>query len=454
MPPDSDRAAARRQETVDAIAQHGYKLWRESGPLEWQTIYRTRHYADRVTERQDDTCPLPTTAEVNGKTYISSLTIDIHPTPEQDTILRSWAHSSRRMYNATRQAIRALLPSGVEEFTKENLPRIAKKRLRDMIKPAKAEIMARSQAKLGDSAVTGQSLDLTMDLAYANYRTCVSNLTRNHCKSFTLPNLQRDRPRISIKLAGRVFDSRGFYPARLGEVRGSIECRGLRADFEWSEATRDSTLVLDQATGDWRMYVPQPDRPPTPIDYRHNLISIDPGYRTFLTGVSDDHALLMGDGIMKMSEAYQRRVRWINAHVKKSSHRKRKLAAAKRKLDRQVDGFHWRTAAYLTKNYDHIVIGDMSPVRIISRRGTLRPGYKTKLVLLRYGTFRDRLQHSAHKRGVGFQVQDESYTSLACGNCGHIRAKTSSKHYLCRRCGYEADRDLNGARNIYCKHLM
>ena len=48
----------------------------------------------------------------------------------------------------------------------------------------------------------------------------------------------------------------------------------------------------------------------------------------------------------------------------------------------------------------------------------------------------------------------EEYTSKTCGECGAIHRNLGSKKiFKCPQCGYEADRDFNGARNILIKHL-
>ena len=53
-------------------------------------------------------------------------------------------------------------------------------------------------------------------------------------------------------------------------------------------------------------------------------------------------------------------------------------------------------------------------------------------------------------------ICDEPYTSKTCGGCGAIHAKLgASKKFVCPAvgCGYKADRDANGARNILLRYL-
>jgi putative transposase len=54
--------------------------------------------------------------------------------------------------------------------------------------------------------------------------------------------------------------------------------------------------------------------------------------------------------------------------------------------------------------------------------------------------------------GQDVVIQDESYTSKTCGLCNTINLG-AAKRYLCDKCGYDVDRDVNGARNILGRSL-
>ena len=48
----------------------------------------------------------------------------------------------------------------------------------------------------------------------------------------------------------------------------------------------------------------------------------------------------------------------------------------------------------------------------------------------------------------------EDYTSKTCGRCGGIhRTLGGNKRFVCPRCSFHVDRDLNGARNILLRWL-
>ena len=51
-------------------------------------------------------------------------------------------------------------------------------------------------------------------------------------------------------------------------------------------------------------------------------------------------------------------------------------------------------------------------------------------------------------------IAAEHYTSKTCGECGALNETLGGKKtFLCAFCGYEADRDHNGARNILLRAI-
>uniref|UniRef100_UPI0034313FEB RNA-guided endonuclease InsQ/TnpB family protein n=1 Tax=Okeania sp. SIO2F4 TaxID=2607790 RepID=UPI0034313FEB len=58
------------------------------------------------------------------------------------------------------------------------------------------------------------------------------------------------------------------------------------------------------------------------------------------------------------------------------------------------------------------------------------------------------------KYGKATVAVPPNYTSQNCSNCGEVVKKSLSvRTHVCPHCGYEADRDVNAARNILQKAL-
>jgi IS605 OrfB family transposase len=64
------------------------------------------------------------------------------------------------------------------------------------------------------------------------------------------------------------------------------------------------------------------------------------------------------------------------------------------------------------------------------------------------------IAYKAEERGLTVVVVDPRHTSQACSRCGHsVRTNRRSRgRFVCRKCGYELQADLNAARNIAAKY--
>ena len=68
--------------------------------------------------------------------------------------------------------------------------------------------------------------------------------------------------------------------------------------------------------------------------------------------------------------------------------------------------------------------------------------------------FQQILKAKCEEFGTNFLLQNEAYTSKTCSSCGHVHKNLGSKKVLkCEVCGFEIDRDINGARGIYLRAL-
>ena len=121
-----------------------------------------------------------------------------------------------------------------------------------------------------------------------------------------------------------------------------------------------------------------------------------------------------------------------------------------------VNELHWKTINYLVNNYDNILIGDMSVKSIVSKnestlaRITKRIGYSLSLYL-----FKQRLEYKCKLNKKRYSEVNERYTSRMCSVCGWYNEKLGGdKIFECKECKRTIDRDVNGARGIYLKHLQ
>ena len=186
----------------------------------------------------------------------------------------------------------------------------------------------------------------------------------------------------------------------------------------------------------------------------HKSISLDPGLRTFMTGISEKNAVNIGTNTNYKIGKYITKWNNINnnENILKSLKKKHEIRINK-KISNKIDDLHWKSIKYLTSNYDSIFLGDMSSQEIVRKENSfLSPVQKVSCLRTKYFVFQQRLEYKSKQKGINYKLIDESYTSKACSQCGEMKDDLgSNKTYNCNVCLLNLDRDLNGARNIYFK---
>ncbi len=144
---------------------------------------------------------------------------------------------------------------------------------------------------------------------------------------------------------------------------------------------------------------------------------------------------------------------------KKGSRRRKKLIKSKqkqlRRLKNQIkDVEHKQTGTLITTLYGDgvqtLVIGDVRDIR-----QDLDVGSKNnqKVHQWSHGSVRHMLTYKAERRGMEVVLQEESYTSRTCPQCGHRRKSSGQgRNFSCSTCGFQAHRDMVGAMNIRYKY--
>jgi putative transposase len=143
-------------------------------------------------------------------------------------------------------------------------------------------------------------------------------------------------------------------------------------------------------------------------------------------------------------------------HHKQRYRLKKQIAMVRRRIRAMVDDTHRRLAKYLCENYRAVLLPEFSITRMVSRRHR-KIGRRTARSLYTWAPYRFRMTLLAKVREYPWctvVLCDEAYTSMTCGACGQVKYDLGgAKIFRCRACGYVADRDANGARNILLKFL-
>jgi putative transposase len=117
---------------------------------------------------------------------------------------------------------------------------------------------------------------------------------------------------------------------------------------------------------------------------------------------------------------------------------------------------HYKLASFLCRSYSTIFLPEFGTQKMVGNDSVLRKRTKDRMLTLSHYRFRQILSLKAKEFGTTLSIMGEEYTTKTCSCCGNINDNVgSSKVYRCTsNCNYIADRDVNGARNIFIKGVV
>ena len=234
--------------------------------------------------------------------------------------------------------------------------------------------------------------------------------------------------------------------------------------------TRDCKMTLD-FRGRFYLCVPIPvDTPPVAkAEAERTVVALDPGVRAFQTYYSPETHGAYAEGERGFARIYAHCQQLDETVSLKAQHPKSRasqracanaLVRLRARIRNLVDETHKKVALDLVRRFDTVLIPDFKTKQMAQRKNredgkprTLRSKTARSMLTWAHYRFRERLTHKALAMGKEVVTVTEEYTSKTCGCCGHVNPKFSSKAFKCAACGVEMDRDANGARNIFLKHI-
>ena len=295
-------------------------------------------------------------------------------------------------------------------------------------------------------------LDYAIKLACQNYSTALSSIKSGVIKHFRVRYWNNQRKVKIMDFEKYNFKSGSIRRNVLGDVIGYYN--GKLFDFKTVKCNcRLQYKTVDNA---YYLYVPQPITPQTETTKKDKFISLDPGIRTFMTGITEDRIVEIGKKIKDKITGYLRRLDRVknNDNIRDKKKKKNEKLCYK-KIANQVNELHWKSINYLTRNYETVLIGNMSSKGIVSNASSnLNDMIKRVAMHLRFYEFRERLKYKCFVSNTGYKLIDERYTSKMCSNCGKINTELgASKVFSCNKCNIVMDRDVNGSRGILLKGI-
>ncbi len=190
----------------------------------------------------------------------------------------------------------------------------------------------------------------------------------------------------------------------------------------------------------------------------HEVVALDPGVRTFMTGYfSDGMVIEWGDGDMRRVYALLRRADQLQSQIDKGKQKyRRPWLRLLLKIRYKIDEIHRKFATFLCRMVKRILLPKFDTSRMV-KRAKRNISSKTARSMINWAHYRFRESLKAkvalYPRCVLY-ICDEHFTSKTCGSCGHIHQDLGkNKTFVCPKCAYKSDRDINAARNILLRFL-
>ena len=193
----------------------------------------------------------------------------------------------------------------------------------------------------------------------------------------------------------------------------------------------------------------------------NNIVSLDPGFRTFQTAYSNNKVIEYNINKEKISNTIKRidnlnRLSSINSgyNSKKRNNFKRIIRRLEERKKNIMKNNHYCIINNLIKDFDSIILPNFENQEI--QKKIQNKKVRRDVNIYSHYTFKCRLKD---KLDLYFNKQliniTEEYTSKTCTNCGNIDNNLGAKKiYQCNKCNMILDRDYNGARNIFIKSFL
>lgn len=210
------------------------------------------------------------------------------------------------------------------------------------------------------------------------------------------------------------------------------------------------TVTVSERAGRWfaTVLVESPD--PPKVVPTGEILGIDLGIKTLAT-VSDGTSFANLKHLERSQANLKRLQRKLSRQQKGSQRRaktKARIAQAHARISNQrADAIHKMTSEIVkTKRPTAIVIEDLNVSGMVKNHRLARAVSSAS-----FAEIRRQLVYKTEWYGVKLIVADRFYpSSKTCNGCGEVKATLSlgDRTYVCDRCGYSADRDVNAALNL------
>jgi len=393
---------------------------------------------------------------------IRAIRVKLNPTKEQSAIFDEWSNTTRYVYNKCL--------SKVKSDPKLNSNDGYKKLNKECITKKDNNIVKNEEVHNFDKSIYDWELETPKDIRNGAlrdikkaYKTAWSNIKAGNINSFGLGYRQKksyaeQSLEIDKSAVKTIRDNSGIilgfriYSTYMKSVI-KIDKNSLNG-IDFKELTHNARLKKENNI--WYLCVSYDAKETFNNKVYKKTCALDPGIRKFQTIYAEDAVTSVEPNKHKIKKIYQRldKLQTLrdNRVIRPKSYDK-KRCRLQSKLSCYVDEMHYKTIAFLTKNYTSILLPSFESQDMV-RSKKLNKGVKRDMMNFSFYKFKQRLEHKCSLlKHCNVTIVNEAYTSQTCGYCGNLN-KTSDEVIHCSSCDRSYDRDVNGSRNIYLKYTQ
>lgn len=404
-------------------------------------IFKHNNIKSNINLVNDDLINSRPLKDILLKTY----RILLLPNKIQKEYLLKWMNAWIEMYNHIVYLIKNERKSQSDKLNKSiqynqmNLDNLDLTKLKKDLKPFKS--------KLNNLySIDKHTLDYCINDVLTMLKSSITNLNNHNTKKSKLRYIKKTKKSKIFKVENYgSITSNSFFTSKLGKFLHS------NPKINYKKAN-SSLSTIQYVNGKFYMLV----KKKIIINKNKNknkIISLDPGHKTFLTGLSNDSILEIGKNVDKKIRKILIKMDKIKKQKRKKVKNKRKhLLKHERKLANYTNNLHWQTVNYLTSNYTHILLGNYSTKSMVESNNTDKMNKRIGSSLKFY-QFRQKLIYKSILNNCKFSLIDEYNTTKSCSNCSALNDIGSSREYKCKRCLHLYTRDTNSCKNILLRAI-
>ena len=244
----------------------------------------------------------------------------------------------------------------------------------------------------------------------------------------------RKRKTKTKKHSGRIT----IYKKLLGELKSKDKKLKTVLD-KWKGA--DIKLSFDSL--DYWLIFPIPFEQKK-IKKVKGVAGVDPGVRSAITVYNQDH----GYEYKTNSSKINKELKNLDNRASKYGNSSVEYLRKSRQIRDSKNSWDIKMAKHLVSENSTIIMGKLDSQALTDSKKKSHKFNRDMTGMTHY-KLRRRIELECLKSSRKFVLVGEHWTSKTCGSCGEIKHDLgSTKVFKCPACTYEADRDLNAARNM------